>query len=194
MSAEADLPLTPLGQTLRPVEKVMIRNVISSGVLSFLLCGNVFAEFSIYTIDQRFEAVFPATPQFTGEVGEGEQKHKSYNYTDEGNLIIYTATYQVGRKIFSERDISNALSNYVKGQALVVGGSVETYSNKIINGNDSAVFIVTYQLRGVPVRKYGVVSYKSGYFYQWAVQEFPRMSTLSGENIFKRYLAYFSVR
>ena len=138
----------------------MIKRLISVSVLFLVFSSNAFAEFSIYTIDKKFEAVFPANPQFTGELGEGIQKHRSYNYTDESNLIVYTATYQVGKTRFKKSDVSEALSNYVKGQALVVGGSVKSYSNKNIDGNNSAIFHIKFQYQGVPVRKYGVVSYK----------------------------------
>jgi len=167
---------------------------MSAGLLALFLCGNALAEFAIYTIDEEFEAVFPAKPQFIGEFGKGKLKYRSYNYTDEEGLIVYTATYQVGKNVVPKGGISEALSNYVNGQALVVDGSIEAYEKKVINGNDSATFIVGYQYQGVPIRKYGVVSYKGGHYYQWAVQDFPSMSKLSGENIFRRYLAYFVVK
>ncbi len=172
----------------------MIKKVISAVVLLLLLSGNVFAELTIYTIDNKFEAVFPGNPQLAGEIGEGKQEHRSYNYTDEDSLIVYTATYQVGETRYKLSDVSAALSNYVKGQALVVGGSVKTYSNKMINGNNSAVFFVKYQYQGLPVRKFGVVSYKDGHFYQWAVQDFPSISSLDGESIFNRHLVNFLVK
>lgn len=172
----------------------MIKKIACVGIFTLLFYGNAFAEFFIYTIDGKFDAVFPAKPQFTGEIGEGDQKHRSYNYTDENSLIVYTATYQVGRAVYAKKDIPEALSNYVKGQALVVGGGVDTYTPKVINGNSSATFVVKYQYQGVPVKKYGVVSYKDGHFYQWAVQDFPSMSKLSGENIFRSYLVNFVVK
>lgn len=89
----------------------MIKKIVFAGLLALLFYSNAFAEFSIYTIDGKFEAVFPAKPQFTGELGEGKQKHRSYNYTDENSLIVYTATYQVGRAVFANKDIPKALSN-----------------------------------------------------------------------------------
>ena len=172
----------------------MIKQIISVGVLFLLLSGNAFAEFAVYTIDNKFEAVFPANPQFAGELGEGKQKHRGYNYADESNLIVYTATYQVGETHFKKSDVSEALSNYVKGQALVVGGSVQSYRKKNIDENSSAVFYVKFQYQGMPVRKYGVVSYKNGHFYQWAVQDFSYMSKLDAQNIFGTYLGNFTVK
>ena len=145
-------------------------------------------------IDNKFDAAFPSNPQFAGDLGNGEQKHRSYNYTDESNLIIYTATYQAGETHFKKSDISAALNNYVKGQALVAGGNVESYSKRNIDGNDSAVFYVKYQYQGVPVRKYGVVTFKNGHFYQWAVQDFPSMSNLNAENIFNTYIKDFTIK
>lgn len=172
----------------------MIRRAINIGALFCLLSCNSIADFAIYTIDNQFEVALPAPPRLVGELGEGKQKHKSYDYTDERNMVVYTATYQVGITRFRPADIPVALSNYVKGQALSVAGIVTSYSNMTINNNESAVFLVTYQHKGMTVRKYGVVSYKDGHFYQWTVQDSPSISSLEAKTIFNEYIGKFLVK
>lgn len=162
--------------------------------LLILLCGNAYAEFGIYTINNQYKAAFPANPQFIGESGSGEQKHRGYNYTDEGNLIFYTAVYQVGKTHYEKKDVPEAIRNYVKNQALAANGIVTSYRKQFIDGNNSAVFSIKYQLQGLPLRKFGVVSYKNGQFFQWTVQDFPSRSSLSAEQIFNKYLANFSIK
>lgn len=160
----------------------------------FLICGESLAGYSVYTIEKKFEAVFPSNPKFVGELGEGKEKHRSYNAADESNLIIYTATYQVGKTRFKKSDVPVALKNYVKGLALSVDGKVVDYSYKIVNGHESAVYSMKYQLQGVSLRKYGIVSYKDGHFYLWSVQDLPSMSKQSAKVIFNKYLTNFSVK
>lgn len=162
--------------------------------LLVLLCGNAYAEFAIYTIDNQYKAAFPGSPQFTGELGSGDQKHRSYGYADEGNLIVYTATYQVGKLHYSKKDLPEAMRTYVNGLSLAVKGIVTYNRKQVIDGNDSAVFSIKYELQGVPVRKYGVVSYKNGQLFQWAVQDFASRSALSAEQIFNKYLVNFSIK
>lgn len=162
--------------------------------LLILLCGNAHAQFTIYTIDNQYNAVFPGSPQFAGETGSGDQKYRSYNYTDQGNGIVYTATYQVSKTHFSKKDVPAALRYYVNGYAKVGNGIVTSYRNQLIDGNDSAVFSMKYELNGVPIRKYSVVAYKNGQFFQWAVADFASLSSLSAEQIFNKYLANFSTK
>ena len=171
----------------------MFKDTIIAGIGLLMLCGNAFAEFSIYTIDNRLRRVFPGNPQNNGELGTGAQKHRSYSYTDESNLVVYTATYQIGKTTFDASIVSSALRNYVNGQASVIGGHVASYSSRIIQGSKSATFLINFEFQGMSVRKYGVVSYRDGHFYQWAVQDFPGKSGMDAESIFVSYLEYFDV-
>lgn len=161
--------------------------------LLILLCGDAQAQFAIYTIDNQYKAVFPGRPQFGGETGTGDQKYRSYNYTDQGNGIVFTATYQVGKTRFSRKDVPAAIHYYVSAYAKVGNGIVTSYRNQLVDGNDSAVFSVKYELNGTPIRKYSVVAYKNGQFFQWAVADFETRSSMSAEQIFNHYLANFSV-
>lgn len=159
-----------------------------------LLCGNAYAEFTIYTINNQYEAVFPGSPQLTGEAGNGDQKYRGYNFTDQANGIIYTATYQIGKTTFKKKDVPEAIHNYVKGYAQLNNGIVTSYRSQLINGNDSAVFSTKLDLNGVTVRRYAVVAYKNGQFFQWAVTDFASLSLLSAEQIFTQYLPNFSIK
>ncbi|MFT7227660.1 MAG: hypothetical protein ACI8PW_000235 [Methylophilaceae bacterium] len=55
----------------------------------------------------------PASPVLTGETGSGKNRYKSYNHTDENNIIIYNATYQVGTARFNKNEVNDALGYYV---------------------------------------------------------------------------------
>ena len=176
-----------------PKEKAMIKRIISVGIF-LLLSGNAFAEFTVYTIDKKLEAVFPAKPQFTGELGKGKQKSRSYNHTDENNIIVYNATYQVGTVYFNENEVIDALRYYVQGQVQSVNGKLISKQNKIIGGNKSVIFSISFQFQGVSGRKYSVVSYKNGHFYQWSVQDLPGHSKLAAKKIFNTYVGNFSVK
>jgi hypothetical protein len=163
-------------------------------MLSVLWLGSAFAEVSIYDIDNKVEAAFPHMPQLTGELGEGQQKYRSYSFTDEKNLIVFTVTYQVGKLYYKKGDIIAALKSHVDGQAISVGGNVVDFLIKTINNEKSSIYVVKYKYQGLPVVKHGVVTYKNGSFYQWTVQEFPSISTLSGKEIFQQYLSSFLVK
>lgn len=178
------------------IRKAKAMNKLNMGLvcLLILLCGNAYADFAIYTIDNQYRAVFPGSPQFTGEAGNGDQRYRGYNYIDQGNGIVYTATYQVGKTHFSKKDVPEAIRGYVKGQSQAINGIITSYRKQIIDGNDSAVFSVKYELNGVPIRRYSVVAYKNGQFFQWTVGDFPSQSSLSAEQIFNKYLPNFSTK
>lgn len=173
---------------------MMIKQIISAGILFLLAYGNAFAEFKAYTIDNKFEAAFPAKPQFHGELGQGEAKHRGYNYVDEDNAIVYTAIYQVGENSVKKSNELKLLRVYIEGLVLTAGGSMKSYSNQNINGNSSAVFHMKYKSLGYPTRKYAVVSYKDGRFYQWSVKDFPSISSLNAEDIFNAHFGKFLVK
>lgn len=172
----------------------MIKQIISVGILFLLAYGNAFAEFEVYTIDNKFEAAFPAKPQFHGELGQGYKKHRGYNYIDEDNAIAYTAIYQVGENSVKKSNVLKLLRIYIEGLALAAGGSIKSYSNQNINGNSSAIFHMEYKLQGHATRKYAVISYKDGHLYQWSVKDFPPISSLSAENIFNAHFGKFLVK
>jgi len=172
----------------------MIKKLVSITVVLFILCSYSFAENRSFSIDGKYNAYFPEKPKFLAELGQGSKRHRSYVYTDEENLIIYTATYQAGITRFAKKDVPKALENYVKGQALSVGGKVKSYKANSIGSNESAIFSVIYKYENVEIRKFGVLSYKGGRFYQWSVQNFPALSKLDGKTLFYNHLNQFSVK
>lgn len=164
-------------------------------LFSLLLCSlTVLADMSVYTLEARIRAAFPKQPEYIGELGQGNQRHRSYQTADETNLLAYALTYQVGRTIFKQKDVAEALRRYIAGQALVVGGIVESVTLVKIQGDEGAHFVVAYQLQGMSVRKYGAVMYRDGQFFQWTVQEFPGISQQSARSIFRAYVKDFSVK
>ncbi len=130
-------------------------NKLSVGLICLLtlLCGNACAQFAVYTIDNQYKAVFPGSPQFAGETGNGDQRYRSYNYTDQGNGIVYTATYQLGKTHFGKKDVPQAIRNYVNAYAQMGNGVLASYWNQSIDGKDAAVFSIKYELNGMLIRK-----------------------------------------
>ncbi len=170
----------------------MKKIVIVLGLL-FISVSATAAEIEAFSIEGKYRAAFPEAPNFSAGMGTGNSLHRSYEYTDEENLVIYTATFQVGTVEFKERDLPKALADHVSGQALSVNGKVGSIDIKIVNENLSAVFSITYAYKGVTIRKFGIVSYNGGHFYQWAVQDFPSLSHLSAEEIFNKHINLFSI-
>ncbi|MCF6192857.1 MAG: hypothetical protein L3J46_00800 [Kangiellaceae bacterium] len=171
----------------------MFKQLIIAGCVLVLFSDQLLAEMKAYTIDNKYKAAFPAKPQYAGEMGSGQRKHKSYNYTDEETWVMYAATYHVGEALFSDEQIPDALDNYVKGQAVAVRGVVKSNSIRQVNENSSAIFFIEYQYQEVTIRKFGIVSYKSGHFYQWTVQDFPSLSKGNAKNIFRAHLKQFKI-
>jgi len=176
-----------------PLGASMLSRLILTVIVLLLIPLNVHAEFSVHLIDNRLEAVFPGEPQFIGEFGQGVSRHKGFNYVDETNQIIYTASYQVGEVRFKQQDVPEALHNYVKGKAIALGGRLEKYTPGEDPDIATAIFLITYSSRNIAVRLFGVVSYNNGHFAQWSVQDFPSESSLDGEDIFNTYISKYKV-
>lgn len=113
-------------------------------VIALLLPLTASAEYRIYTIDNKFDAVFPFSPKLTGQAGSKQNRHKSYHYTDEGNIIVYNATYQVGTTKFNDNEVNHALSNYMQGQLKSVNGKLLSSRNTTVNGNRSIIFSMSF--------------------------------------------------
>ncbi len=180
--------------SLKQYLKVKFKQLITVSFILIICPGQLGAEIRTYSIENKYEAAFPAPPKYSGEMGKKEKKHRSYSYTDEANLIIYTATFQVGKFDFDSSSIQGALSQYAKGQAQVVKGKLSSYESKKRGDNFSATFMVKYQYQGVAVRKYSVVSYSNRSFYQWSVQDFPLISILDAQKIFKKHIKEFVIK
>jgi hypothetical protein len=165
---------------------------ISVLILFLILVGKSFAGFSLYTIDNKFKAVFPAEPKLRGEFKIGNNATlTSYQYMDEDNAIFYSATY-MGKIFIDNKNIENHLRFAVQGQIASIKGSLESYNIRNINGNKTAIYSIKYKIANIPVRQYGASFYKDDYIYSWKVQDYTPESTLDAKNIFNTYLGNFS--
>jgi hypothetical protein len=164
-------------------------------LFTILLYSHILqADVSVYTVEGNIQAAFPGKPQYVGELGQGRQRHRSYQIADGKNVLAYAVTYQVGRTKFKQKDVADALRQYIKGQSLVVSGKIESFVPVRIQENEGAHFVIAYTLNGASVRKYGAVMYRDGQFFQWTVQDFPGISRQSGAHIFQAYVKHFSIK
>ena len=159
----------------------------------FLLFTNSAAAYSIFTIGGLYDAVFPASPSFNGEVDFGNLTYRSYEYTDNQNLIIFVATYQVNQRHFKKSDVRVALENIVKGQTNF-GLKITSVRYQKIGGHEAVIYSMEQPYEGRTIRKYSVSCYKDGRFLTWTVQDMASVSTLSAKLLFQKYLPYFSVK
>ena len=156
--------------------------------LAFVFCllsSVASAEWALYLIDGAFYVPFPAKPEFLGEALPEGQKIRAYGYADEDAVLVYSAMH--GGIIVSshkQQSISKALREFAEGQALVVNGKVSSFTDVQHNGHPSARYIIDYQLQGVSVRKYGILSFVDGRVYQWVVQGFPGHSNPRADTVF----------
>lgn len=160
----------------------------------FLHSFDGLAEISVYTIEGKIQAAFPASPKFVGEAGQGNQRHRSYQLVDDKNALVYAVTWQLGKTKFRSKDIAEAIRYYAKGDAFSTRGKLVSIEFVQINVNKGAHYIIDYRLGDLPVRKYTAVVYRDGHFYSWSVQEFPGVSRISAADIFRSYVRYFSLK
>lgn len=163
-------------------------------ILGFLLYPlSSLAEVSVYTIEGYIHGAFPEPPRFVGEIGKGNQRHRSYQSADEANLLVYAVTWQVGKTKFRNEDVHKAIQYYIGGDASVINGDVVSVDYRQIDNNNGAHYIIDYQLDNLQVRKYSAVIYRDGQFFAWSIQEFPGLSRLRAADIFQSFVQYFSV-
>ena len=158
----------------------------------FLLFTNPATAYSTFTIGGLYDAVFPASPSFNGQINHGNLTYKSYEYTDEQNLIFFVATYQVNQRHFKKSDVRAALKNFVKGQS--IAGEITSLRYQKIGGHEAVIYSMDQPYEGWTIRKYSVSCYKDGRFLTWTVQDIVSLSKQNAKLIFQQYLPYFSVR
>lgn len=162
-------------------------------VMTVLVSDYSYAELSTYVVDGNFEAVFPSQPQLIGELGKGEYRMRGFNANDEPNFIVYTAGYQIQRVAIKEPSVHQAINDYIKGQSLIVNGTITHQSIGKLDNEMSGYFIIDYIYSGITVKKYGAVIYYDGRFYHWAVQDVPNVSKVDGLSIFRKYVKNFRI-
>lgn len=163
-------------------------------LLLLLFTLNSSAEPTIYTIEGKFEAVFPGQPEFSGEMGEGKLRQKQYSYLDQTNTIMYTAYYQVDNSTVSMDVIGSYIKGVIKGKALAMNGTVLHQDIGKLGSDYGGYFTINYKYKGATARNNGAVIYHDGHVYQWSVTDFPSISTIDGQNIFNNYVKYFRVK
>ena len=174
----------------------MILSRYFSTIPLLLFALNSHAEPSIYTIEGKFEAVFPSQPEFSGEIGEGKLRQRQYSSTDELNTIIYMAYYQVVKNTIAKDVIGSYIKGIIKGKALALNGTVSYQDIGTLGSDYSGKFTINYKYQGVQVIDHGEVIYRDGHVYQWSVTDFPatRIRTIDGLSVFNYYVKYFKVK
>ena len=171
------------------------RHAILVGVVLVVLLHPVcsFAEMFIYTVEGKIRAAFPGQPVFVGELGQGNLRHRSYQFLDEPNVLVYSLTWQIGKTVFKANDVPEALLNLTTGDAISVNGDVVLTRFTKIDGNMGIHYTIAYRLGELEVRKYKASFYRDGQFFSWSVQDFPGISRFSAEASFLSYVAHFSL-
>lgn len=155
-----------------------------------LFALNSGAEPSIYTIEGKFEAVFPGQPEFSGEI----MRLRQYSYLDQSNTIMYTAFYQVVESMVKKDVIDSFIQGVINGKALAMNGTVSYQDIGTLGSDYGGKFTINYKYQGAPVRNFGAVIYRDGHVYQWSVTDFPSISAINGQNVFNSYVKYFRVK
>lgn len=147
-----------------------------------------------FLIDNSFYASFPAAPSFTGEVNIEGARIRSYSYTDNATLLVFTATHIKFPSEFRGSDIQRLISDDVIDQANVVSGKVSSIKRGLVAGHPGAVFVISFQANGLPVQKYGALFYARDTSFQWSVAEFVGRSTASAKGAFEAGLGRFRTK
>jgi hypothetical protein len=151
------------------------------------------AGLSFHSVEKQLEAAFFGPPSFIGELGQGDERFRGFTSVNEQDLLICTASYQVEKVVYQESDVKEAVANFIKGQALLVGGTVTNQKIKWTGGGYRGQFTLTYNHQGVQARKHTAVIHQDGHFYQWSVQDIPGISKIDGRVIFNEYEKHFRV-
>jgi len=163
---------------------------LAPAIVIFIIAYATFCgawQLPTYLIEDRFNAPFNKKPSFTGELGE--QRARGYNSMDEDRTLVYSAVYLNKRTDFKSSVVKEALSYWIKGQALAVGGRILNQNNY----GSYADYVLQYYLNGFTVNKYARVIYKNGHFYQWSIQETVGISTVKAKKLFLENVPYFKV-
>jgi hypothetical protein len=153
-----------------------------------------FAEYSIYTIDDTMQAVFPHEPTFTGEAGSGTSKMRGYNYMDTTNLIVYTANYSLNPIPYKETEIRKEIERFVRGGLAGINGRLMDIEYVKIGSDHAAHYSLQFNYQGISGRKFSAVIFHNGRFFVWTVQDIPAASRLHAKTIFNNYVQYFTLK
>jgi len=169
-------------------------NLLCMILLALVLMPSISnADYKLYSIDSVYNAPFPAQPTFVGEIGQGKGKHRSYQYSDEKNIISYSATYQVNPDSFKTKDTHGIIKKYLDGVIIGSGGKLLSTQNADFNNYKSVKYISESNIDGVLSKKFGVVIFKNNRFHMWSVADYQNNSKESAEKIFNFYYKYITI-
>jgi len=145
----------------------------------------------VFSIEGVFRAVFPAKPVFNAELSANGQTYRSYEYSDETNLIFYVGTYQKTRQRFRSSDIPEAVKLFVSAQSTFGTVTSEQYTK--FNDAFCAIYSTKGQSDGITIRKFAISCYDDGRFISWSVQDLIGYSKKDAGNLFRQHLPRFAI-
>ena len=167
---------------------------ISIILLTLVITPNISsADYKLYPIDNVYNAPFPDQPTFVGEIGQGKGKHRSYQYSDDTNIISYSATYQVNSDSFKTKDIHKIIKKYIDGVIIGSGGKLLSTQPADFNGYKGIKYVSEKNYDGVIAKKHGIVIFKNDRFHMWSVSDFQNKSKESAERVFNFYYKYITI-
>jgi len=181
-------------ENLKLIEKLKVVRCLFVFILGLFLGFQNALAASSYNIDGYYSVMFPGSPEVTGEIGEGADRYKSYNYTDENNFIVYTATYQVGKRVIDQKNIHKALLAFAKGNSMAVAGEIVSSDKVEVDGYSALKYKIHFKVNGADGIKHAIVAYSNGHLLSWSVQEFVGYSKVSGQGLFDKYVNSFSMK
>lgn len=171
-----------------------IENII---FLVFVLLANVcYAEPSIYTIEGKFEAIFPSQPKLEGEYNTENSQTRLYYSIDELNKTFYSAGISSLIGMGKTDDVINIfIKGFIASKAKTMNGSVSFQDIKKQGSDYQAKFTIELKLDGIPMRSQSTVIYHNGYLYQWSVlSDVNSIGISNSSNVFNNYIKYFRVK
>lgn len=151
----------------------------------------IFAQ--TYTIENTFQAYFPSKPRLNDSQKQNNFVMKSYEYTDEENLIIFNGTVSIFSIGLKNSEHKLFLKNGLDGQVKSLGGYNLRMEYVRINNCQAIVYSFNYTGDGHGIKKIGIMALKNETFINWAIQGIDGMSTKNIEDIFKKYKHLFKI-
>ena len=172
----------------------LLRYLFALYLLLFSL--NLGATPSIYTIEGKFEAVFPSQPKLEGELNIENSQTRYYYSIDELNKTFYSAGISSLIGIGKTDDVINIfIKGFIASKAKAMNGSVSFQDIKKQGSDYQAKFTVELKLDGIPMRSQSTAIYHNGYFYQWSVLSgVDSFGISNSSNAFNNYIKYFRVK
>jgi hypothetical protein len=179
-----------IGAKSRGYWRYVIKSLIAlSMILTFAPTAVLGA--GVFSIEGVFRAVFPAEPVFNAELSANGQIFRSYEYSDETNLIFYVGTYQKTRQYFRSSDIPEAVKNFVSAQSAFATVTSARYTK--LSDAFCAIYSTKAPVEGATLRKFAISCYHDGRFISWVIQDLVGYSKKDAGNLFRQQLPHFAI-